>query len=1346
MNYENENNRKKRCRITALLLVLLLGLAVMVQADEDFQEALQQTEKQWGAVRQTVQQSKQKFDDFHKKLQEYEDAVFSQNPEKGIELARKLFKLDKSQTDEAKKRLGQLREMFNEMNKSGLKSKLKSASEMLKKADGIMGKVDNVWEFSKKFNPEHGKDNPTYGLRLIGDILTEGAGKLEKIPLIGQILGPWMKAYGEVAGDFANVLDRLGKKIENFRGGALCGQTGYKTDQQKAFNALKSGETCLTFFPYGGFSRLRGEAYAGGTNYFLYDPGTKRGYLATIGIANKIYEWHKLLLEMRALDPAWLASRTKGYKADSESRARKYYQWFSGWKDKSDPGWIIIDKLGLYQEAYFYGRLDEETFVANYVIDDKHHGAIEKIVKEYEQYILVAGTVYERVDDAENPSNGAEVTFQVSGKSYSAKTGDNGQYELLMKGKEGDATNERVSKQDFETITQCGRSPSRVVRGNNYTLTKEVHQTTITGTVYIKAKDSTVAKPADGATVSASATEATELGSATTGADGKYSLTVRAPEGVKVSLSATKGDASGGTSATIASAAISGVDITMSEESSEADTVKWTINVKVQDADGKPVGEATVSGGPGGGVTAGADGNAVVGPLIVKEKPFSVTLTASVVSDDGTRVSGASQTIQYAEEATSNVVLTIAVEKAQEVTVFGRVTDANNVGLDGAVVTGGNLSATTAGGGSFSIGPVLMTKGQSVEVGASFNDGTKIYAASPQTVTFDGTSKNLSVVLVIDVETFTEVTISGTVIDLDGKPLPGATVSGPPGSGTATSDAGGSYTLGAVECKLGASVTVSASLVVDGQTIAGQTAVTPVKAQATAPSIVLDVVQEEILIVTVTGSVVDKLGQGVAGATVSSGSIATATDAGGGYSLAGVECKSGASLVISASATGDDGTIAAGQATITPQTESEAAPEIVLDMEAGDKQSVTISGRVFSAKGANIQSAQVSAGGQSATTNSGGEFTLPAVECKIGEAVSVSASVVAPDGSTASGGASVIPSGAQATVTITIDLESGGKDDLDSLIDSLDRETEGQDPSALLAEFNAVVAELDGIASDFNATVDYFDQRIRELGDSACKAADVSYALNSSKMQVDLYGAILDGLFGSYADLQVAAGDKPGEVDMGSVEGSFDRCVDRETSMAGRLQSSRASYAAHKCDEESAETEEGDKAQDDADPDDVEGGADDGGGVEVCGDGIDNDGDDEIDECDAGCCDKNVQITVTDCGTAADDIFLIAVDGGNIGVTPKGAANTFNVELSPGLHTVKVTCLDDGGEPGVSDDIGTACVSVIVFGTDAGIGGGEIAIGLGGSATVSFDVPEGPATTTVPQNFNGSTLQQLESH
>lgn len=104
---------------------------------------------------------------------------------------------------------------------------------------------------------------------------------------------------------------------------------------------------------------------------------------------------------------------------------------------------------------------------------------------------------------------------------------------------------------------------------------------------------------------------------------------------------------------------------------------------------------------------------------------------------------------------------------------------------------------------------------------------------------------------------------------------------------------------------------------------------------------------------------------------------------------------------------------------------------------------------------------------------------------------------------------------------------------------------------------------------------------------------------------------------------------------------------------------------------------------------------------------------------------------------------MIAVDGQDLGVTPKGQVNTFNVDLRPGPHSATVTCLDDGGEP-LGYDIGTACIWIVIYGGEM-IGGDEMDIAYGGSQTVGFEVPIQDDAPPFPAIIDGSSLQKLEN-
>ncbi|MCK9995204.1 MAG: hypothetical protein KAH56_02870, partial [Candidatus Krumholzibacteria bacterium] len=193
--------------IIALIICSLFVRALPAVAGDEYREAVRQTEEEWQAVRKTLEEGKTALDDLQKNYKEYHDAVFSDAPEKGLELARILFKLDKSATGAAEAKVQAMRNMFTEMDNAGITDKLGAASQYLDTANNFAGEVENLWQFTRKFDPDHAKDNPTYGLRLIGSLLSESASKMEAIPLVGQVLGKWVKAYGEVAEDFANALD-----------------------------------------------------------------------------------------------------------------------------------------------------------------------------------------------------------------------------------------------------------------------------------------------------------------------------------------------------------------------------------------------------------------------------------------------------------------------------------------------------------------------------------------------------------------------------------------------------------------------------------------------------------------------------------------------------------------------------------------------------------------------------------------------------------------------------------------------------------------------------------------------------------------------------------------------------------------------------------------------------------------------------------------------------------------------------------------------------------------------------------------------------------------------------------
>ncbi|MBU0985126.1 MAG: hypothetical protein KKA42_14725, partial [candidate division Zixibacteria bacterium] len=1155
-----------------LLTVLFAPVAALADcfADEEYEEALKATEDEWKAVTQTMDEASAKFKEFREKYQEYEDMFFSQDMERSIMLASELFGFDPKDEVTARRYLKDIREGFNSIDRAGLKSKLDFASDALGKAGGYAKEMQNAFDFAKKYDPANAKENPTYGLRLIGTTLTESAGKLKAIPLVGDILGRWVEAYGEVAADFANALDRMDKKIKSFRQENLCGQLGHNVDAQQAFeNAAAAsnaydGQPCASFFPSGALPRMRGGAYEGNGVYFLYSPVGCRGYFSQVGATDKVYGWHKLLINTRALDPDWLANRANSLQPAVESRAREYYRLFDGWYNKSHKGWVIIEAIRMWHQCEYYGALSEEEFVANYVLDEKHRSNMDEVVDEYRKHTYVSGNIFAEDGSGKKPVGNATIDIRLDGGSFSTTSGSNGAYELLMKAKPGPVSGQ-VSASGYDDTPIDGRIPENVLLGWDFTLGSEAVTCVISGTVSLKAANGAI-EPAGGAAVSATGVVASVAGAGVTGGDGSYQVTVTGPENTAVSVTATLGDASGSASATLTGDGQQGVDITMSADGEEEAAAEWTISVDVKDADGKPLPGATVSGGPLAVTTSGA-GTAVVGPITVtnhtEENPFTVTLAASIQNQDGTTSSGASVTLQYAGQAVSSASLVIGVQTAVDVTVSGYVRDINGIGLQGATVTGGTVSTTTAASGAFTLPSMPLFAGDVVNVSAVFTDGTNSYAGGPVAVTFDGTGTALGgVEIALNLSQLQDVTISGRVMDANGKPIGSATISG--GGQSTVSDAAGSYTLPPFQHELGTPVTVSAvATVFDGSTVAGQAATTPTS--HTVGGVVITISIEEATAAVISGLVVDQDGTPVSGATVSAGGVSTATDGSGGFSLPPCPHDDGAPIPVSASATKADGSSASGQTSATPNAEGLASVTITIDLSVDE------------------------------------------------------------------------------------DEDDGEGDDIDDLIDELEDELGGGgNYDALVAEFYLLISNLDGIAGDFYGYADFFDQRMRELREASCQSADIGYALSAAETQIMLYDAALGQVPGLYADLLAASPENPDAGDFMSVEGELSRVVSQADAMQGRYDAGVGQYGMYKCDDDASDVDAGNAADPDADPDDVETGAAGGGGVEVCDDGIDNDGDNEIDECDAGCCDKSVQITVTDCGTAADDIFQISIDGATI--------------------------------------------------------------------------------------------------
>ncbi len=1124
-------------RLLAPTLVLALALATVLSvppARADYraeaEEAMEQTRDEWNAVKQTMTDGKAKLKEFLEKYQEYDEFIWDQTNRRDLKKMADMFGWGENATEMFDRTQG----VFNELHKAGFKDKLERAMAMLDQAEGYAKEVDNIWEWAEKWDPSKAHDNPTYGLRRIADILDEGAGKLEALPLVGDILGRWVRLYADTAKNTAAALERLDKRIqENVRQHNLCGQHGHYQDEQAAFHTAQrggryAGLACSEFFLTSAMGRLRSRIFAGDGVYFIYDPGPGLGYFVPISWASKVYRWWDLLIDKPALDAAWLAGYANGLDDGDVRAAGEVCTRLRGLYIQTDQAWVLVDELGLEDVVRTYGQLGGEGCIANYLLDENARTRIDGALDQLNRHVFIDGKVVNKLDDS--PIGGASVQFMLGARAQSLTSGADGRFRFLMEGEVDGRGQLIASKEGFETYQDDFRMHQQVFRDLVLELERIGGGFTIMGTVLNKAN--TPATALGGATVTATipadpqSGRAAVSGSDVSGGDGSYSVTLDLPvdaTGAVATVTATLEQSSASVDVVVSGPSKSGVDLILDVR----EVVEWTIRGQVVDVQGAGLTEATVVGGPAvvGTDASGAfafDAVDISEALAAGETP-SYTLTATVMADqpDGTRapVASSATTVTYTGQPTSEVTLTIDVEVPADVTINGTVQDANGMPLDGASVSSDlGPSAASAGGGRFSIGPFpAMTRGQTVTLTPAFIDQAsgQTYGGAPATVTYEGQTPIGGVVLVVDLAQQMEISLSGVVVDSKGQPIDGASVTA---GGAQTTAGGGRFTLSGITHELGAPITVLATIVAV------------------------------------------------------------------------------------------DGTPATGSASVTPRQESTSGITVRI-----------------------------------------GDIEMVAEE----------------------------------------DDDDEGDEDLEEAIEEVAGDGEDADLSGLRADFDAAVADADAAMRSFNQYANAFDQRVRELGWEACESREVAYSLVQAGAALQEHDVALDAVAIAYSALIAA------DRDASDVQGRYQQIVNLNAAMNARYQGMRGLLVQdYGCDEDELVREGEEVAESGADPDDVDSGVKGGdtSAVEVCGDGIDNDGDNEIDECDAGCCEGSAVVIVEDCGSAPDDIFLVQLDTGQSGVTPVGSSTTFSADLSPGTHTVTLTVLS------APDDYGTYCLKVLVDG------------------------------------------------
>ena len=290
-------------------------------------------------------------------------------------------------------------------------------------------------------------------------------------------------------------------------------------------------------------------------------------------------------------------------------------------------------------------------------------------------------------------------------------------------------------------------------------------------------------------------------------------------------------------------------------------------------------------------------------------------------------------------------IIQISATAAAVGTITGTVTNTAGAPISGASVSSGGNGAITGADGGYT----LQVPGGTSTITAALAG----YQSASESVTV--TAGQSTQAATLQIQPINPGNITGTVVDGNGQPLSGATVSAAALSTSSAAD--GSYALNNLPA---GQTTIQASLT---GFQSGSTSVNVVaSATTTAPAITLVSSSGSI-----TGSVKTTDGAAIAGASVGYGGGTATTDANGNYTLSGVPVGT-VQLVASASGfqSVTQSVAVNGGATSTANFTLAAAP-------AGG----TVTGKITNiSNGAILAGATVSWSGGSTTSNTSGIYTL----------------------------------------------------------------------------------------------------------------------------------------------------------------------------------------------------------------------------------------------------------------------------------------------------------------------------------------------------------------------------------
>ncbi len=467
-----------------ILFILLAGSAFSQQRDL-FNLALNEDEK--ATVEDIIEVTKNTSKESQEKLQE------------GLDLWRKL-------EDDFPNLSPALQQKINQLNASGLKSKLRGFQNQFKKFDSGLEylenkkeKIDKVIHFYDRYVPD--SENPFRSLEVLNNLFEDVESLLPKEQKYEYIknTSAWLarigiRYYKLAIGNALNGLKSIQKQIQNRAGNCIGyiggdGTADKKNPKRKAFIDLNTGDIIC----YTGLRPKGGEIYTNtdGNNVYIWSTKKWTKFSCGLGDVENVFLMWKLANGevISANNIIYWCNQRLGEFSKANARATMQFDKLSSLNYCRQ---YILNTLGKeidYQRLMVTVKSNKKVFAAKYIFKKEGvRATTEMLTNLISDNILIEGYVK---NENEKGIFYASVTINIDSKNFYARTNKYGYFKVLANLPRIDASKKELkikvsasNYSDYEISTtlqeQCENLGVLVLKSNGklsiYPTTSKINQ------------------------------------------------------------------------------------------------------------------------------------------------------------------------------------------------------------------------------------------------------------------------------------------------------------------------------------------------------------------------------------------------------------------------------------------------------------------------------------------------------------------------------------------------------------------------------------------------------------------------------------------------------------------------------------------------------------------------------------------------------------------------------------------------------------------------------------------------------------------------------------------------------